>query len=152
MKQYKTTEQVNKLYNKMMQMNYGDIITHKEIEQILDVSKELSVYNILIKKAKDMLVEKSKIFKSIPGIGLQLLKPEQVSGYTYRKYINRTLNLYNYSSFILDNLDTYGFNDFRLDEFNDVVELNNKLKDITSKTIRESHYINRRAFYDSLED
>lgn len=76
----------------------------------------------------------------------------QVSGYVYRKYIKRTLNLYNYSTEILDHLNKDGFNDTRIQEYNEVKDLNDNLRETTSSMIQESGYYSRMDYYNSLED
>lgn len=61
-----TTDLINQLFNMFVQKNYGDIIYHTEIEKILGFSREMSKYGIYVRKAKDKLIEHSKILKSIP--------------------------------------------------------------------------------------
>lgn len=142
---------VDKLFNFISQKKYGDIIYHNEIENVLGISREMRKYSGYLKMAKTRLIQKSFVLKSIPGVGYQVLKPNQVSGYTYRQYIKRSLNLYNYSELILDYLDTQNLTNDRLQEYEDVKELNKSIKEISQKTIKESKYYLRKEYYDSLE-
>lgn len=145
-------EKINNLYAFISTKKYGDIIYHEQIERILNVQKELSKYGIYLKQVKDKLVSDSKILKAIPKIGYQILKPNQVSSYTYRKYMQRALKSYDYSQFILDNLETNNLTTNRKEEYNDVKMLNKKLKEVSEVTIKESKYYSRKDFYNNLDE
>jgi hypothetical protein len=148
----KSAEKIERLYNFIVVKEYGDVILHREIEEIIGLSHELKQYSIYVKNAKDKLIKKSKVLKAIPGIGYQILKPNQVSGFTYRAYIHKALKSYDYSEFILENLNTKNLSEDRLQEFHDVQELNNKIKELSNRTIKESGYYSRKDYYDSLKE
>ena len=147
-----SSDKINELFNMFVQKQYGEMIYHSEVSNILGFDRTQSRYGIYVRKAKDRLIEYSKVLKAIPGVGWQVLKPQQVSSYVYRKYIKRTLNMYNYSTDILNYLDKSNLSQTRLDEFNDVEQLNNELKEKTSNIIQESGYYSRKDYYDSLGD
>ena len=69
-----TTDLINQLFNMFVQKNHGDIIYHTEIEKILGFGRELSKYGIYVRKAKDRLIEHSKILKSVPRSRLSSIK------------------------------------------------------------------------------
>lgn len=69
-----SSDLINSLYNLFASKQYGDIIYHSEVERILGFGRELAKYGIYVKKAKDKLIEKSKIFKSIPRSWLAMFK------------------------------------------------------------------------------
>lgn len=146
-----SSDKINSLFNMFIQKKYGDLIYHSEIEAILGFDREVTKYGIYVRHAKDRLIQYSKVLKAIPGVGFQVLKPQQVSGYVYRKYIKRTLNLYNYSTDILGYLNKDGFSDVRMKEFNEVKELNDALREKTKSMIQESGYYSRKDYYDSLD-
>lgn len=81
-----------------------------------------------------------------------MLKPVQVSGFVYRKYIKRTLNMFNYSTDILENLNREGFSKTREEEYQDVKKLNNDLKETTANMVQESGYYSRMDYYNSLSE
>lgn len=143
---------IDELFEFINNKNFGYVIKHTDIEKILGLSRELRKYGAYLRQVRLKLVYKSKILKSIPGVGYQILTPSQVSGYTYRQYIKRTLNMYNASKEILDNLQIETLTKERMHEYNDVKELNNRLKDLSTKTIKESHYFSRKEYYDSLKE
>lgn len=147
-----SVKKIENLYAFLSTKKYGDIIYHNQIERVLGIAKELNKYNIYVKHVRDKLIEQSKILKPIPNVGYQVLKPNQVSSYTYRKFIQRSLKAYNYSQFILDNLETTNLSENRKDEYKDVKNLNKDLKQISEKTIKESRYYSRKDFYDNLEE
>lgn len=152
MKSKLENNKVDKLFNFILQKKYGDIIYHKDIENVLELSRELRAYSGYLRMTKTRLIPKSLVLKAIPGIGYQILKPNQISSYTYRQYIKRTLNLYNYSELILDYVNTEALTNDRLQEYKDVKELNKKIKEMSQKTIKESKYYSRKDYYDSLEE
>lgn len=145
-----SSDKIEQIYNLFIQKQYGDIVYHSEVEKILGFDRTVSKYGIYVKKAKDRLIEHSKVLKGIPGVGWQVLKPQQVSGFVYRKYIKKTLNMYNYSTEILNNLDKRNLTDVRIQEYNQVKELNSTLKNTTTNIIEESKYYSRKDYYDSL--
>lgn len=145
-------ELINKLFNLFITKEYGDLIYHSEVEKILGFDRSLNKYGIYVKQAKDRLVEHSKILKAIPGIGWQVLKPQQVSSFVYRQYIKKTLKIFDYSQNILFYLNKTGFSKDRLNEFQDVEELNDALKLKTQSIIQSSKYYSRIDYYNSLKD
>lgn len=148
----KNSEKSDKLYFFLKSKQYGEIVYHSELEEILGVSHNLNIYSGYLRNVKTKLVLHSKILKAIPGVGYQVLKPNQVSSYTYRQYINRTLNMYNFSEYILQNLDTSNLSKDRKDEYKEVSSLNDSLKQLSQKTIKESKYYSRKDYYDSLKE
>ena len=147
-----STDKIEELYNMFMQKEYGDIVYHAEVERILGIDRTIAKYGIYVRKAKDKLIEHSKVLKGIAGIGYQVLKPKQVSGFVYRKYIKKALNMYNHSTDILNYLDKSNLSDTRIQEYNEVKELNDNLKETTSNIITGSRYYSRKDYYDSLDD
>lgn len=143
---------MDELYTLIMSMNYGEIITHEEIERIIGYIRNTTKYTYIISKVKKQLIPNSRIIKSIPGKGYQLLKNEQVSGYVYRNYIVKAEERLEQGNTILDNLNTKGFGSARGAEFDDVRELSRDLKKTVKKKRIESQYYDRMTYYNSLED
>ena len=145
-KDRKFSERIDALFNFMSAKTYGDIIYHKQVENILGISRDLNAYGLYVKFVKDKMIKQSKVLKPIAKIGWQILKPNQVSSYTYRRYIQRTLKAYDYSKFILENLEVEGLSKARKGEYADVKELNQQLKKISEATIKESRYYSRKDY------
>ena len=152
MKNKESIKKVNNLYMFFISKQYGDIIYHNQVEKIIGISREMAKYNIYVKKAKDLAVSKHIILKGIPGIGFQVLKPHQVSGYAYRKYIKRALKMYDYSEFILNNVEENKLGKIRKQEYEEVKELNNTMKQMSTQTIERSKYYSRMDYYNSLKE
>lgn len=145
-------ERINALSRLFIGKEYGEVIYYSEAEGILKIYREERKFGIYVKRAKDLAIEKSKVLKSIPGVGWQVLKPCQVSGYTYRKYIGNACNRYGYVDFILSNLNTSRLSEERMKEYIDVQNLNETLQKLTEKTIQESQYYQRRNYYENLKE
>ena len=145
-----SSDLINQVYNLFIQRNYGEMIYHSEVEKILGIKRDMTKYGIYVKKAKDKAVEKHRVLKSIPGVGWQVLKPQQVSGYTYRKYIKKALKMYDYSEFILEYVEEDKLGDTRKEEYEQVKELNNEMKKTSQQTIERSKYYSRIDYYESL--
>ena len=140
------------LYEYFKTKNYGELISHEEIENIIQIKRNRHKYYKIIAYVKDKLVSDSKIIKAIPGIGYQILKTKHVSGYVYRTNIYNSQRQLSKATKILSNLKTEGFNKDRIEEYNDIKELTQKLNKISTKTIAESKYVDRMSYYNSLED
>lgn len=147
-----STDLIEQLFNMFIQKQYGEIIYHTEIARILGFDKTESKYGIYVRKAKDRLIPYGKVLKSIPGVGFIVLKPQQVSGFVYRKYIKKTLNMYDKSEEILSYLQRDNFSEAREKEFQDVQKLNRDLQESTASMIQESGYYSRMDYYNSLDE
>jgi hypothetical protein len=145
-------ERINQLAHLFSRKSYGEVIYYNEAEEILKIYREERKFGIYVKRAKDLAIEQSKVLKAIPSVGWQVLKPYQVSGYVYRKYINTAANRYIYSDFILSNLETSNLSEERKEEYSDVRDLSLVLQRLTHKTIQESRYYQRKEYYESLKD
>lgn len=102
------------LYNLIMSKNYGDMITIEEINNILQedlISKNgYNKFRRQIRLVCNMLIYDGYVLKNIPNKGYYILKPNQVSSFTYRNYIIRPLNSLNKARTILDNTKTKKLN------------------------------------------
>ena len=144
--------EIDILYEHFKNKDNGEIIKHEEIEELIHIKRDIHKYYEIIAFVKDKLIVNSKIIKAIPGIGYQILKNKQVSGFVYRTNIKNSQKQLNKATKILSNLKTEGFNKDRIEEYNDIKELTQKLNKISTKTIAESKYVDRMSYYNSLED
>lgn len=140
----------------ILSLNYGEMITHKELSNMLhyniDDEVEYKRYKLMMGSIKKFLLTKGRILKGITGIGYYILKPKQASQYCFRTYIQSASRLYDKSSYILDKIDTTEMSDVRLEEIQNMISLNNELIEKVGGVIDNSAYYSRKNYYDSLKD
>lgn len=93
-------------------------------------------------KVKDRLYKKGFVIRSIYNIGYYILKPNQVSSYTYRNFIVRPTNQYKKAKTILENLNNKNFNNFENLEFESTKSLNKKIIKTTNDLLNSNEYKN----------
>lgn len=75
------------LADSIASLNYGDIIDHEQIEQLLGCDKESSAYANAVSKAKKKLRrEHSLAIESIRGVGYRVVKPDDYTEYALGYY------------------------------------------------------------------
>lgn len=93
-------------------------------------------------KVKDRLYKKGFVIRSIYNIGYYILKPNQVSSYTYRNFIVRPTKQYNKAKIILENINNKEFNNDENLEFKTTKSLNKKIIDTTNNLLNSNEYKN----------
>lgn len=64
---------------RIVTMDYGDSISHQEIEQLIGARKNSSKYNFIINKSKKKLLESGKMIESVRGYGYRVVEPDYYS-------------------------------------------------------------------------
>jgi len=74
----KKEEKWKLLYDRILLMQYGETLLHKEIETIIQENKNIneSKYFSIIAKTKRELLKVSKTIKSVTGQGYQVVNPD----------------------------------------------------------------------------
>lgn len=103
-------------------------------------------------RIKNFLIDYGYILKSIGGVGYYILKPNQISNYCYRTYVERTFELLEKSERILNHTDQSEMIEIRKKELSEMKELNKGIKVSIGKTIRNSDYGRNRVVYNNLKD
>lgn len=158
-------EQINDSENKqrkqelvelILDTNYGNVISLNTIGDILklNINDELELIKLkrIVGSLKDFLVTRGKVLRSIKGVGYYILKPKEISGYCYRNFIKKSQRTLDKSMFVLSCTDQTDLTHIQKEEFADMMELNKELIEKVSKTVVESTYFNRKAYYESLQD
>ncbi len=140
----------------ILSKDYGTTIENNELAKLLgyniSTDEEYRKYKLMMGKIRNFLLQYGYVLRVIGGIGYYILKPSQISRYCFKAYIKRASRLYDKSSFVLDRVDQTQLNDARKDELANLKALNMQLIEIADKTLTESKYYSRKAYYDSLED
>lgn len=71
----------------IMDSDYGDIITHEDMADLLELSKGSQLYYFAISRMNKTLLNKSKMLVNIPKVGYQIVKPDDYSGCAVKTYI-----------------------------------------------------------------
>ena len=135
---------------------YGSTITDEKLAKMLryniDDEEEYHKYKTMMSRIKSFLTRYGRVLKGISGVGYYILKPSQMAQHCYRTYIKSASRLYDKSAYILDRTDKTELNETRIEEMNNIIELNKSLIDNSWKTIEESAYYSRKAYYDTLKE
>lgn len=140
----------------ILEHNYGDTMSFGQLSTILgyniDDKEEKMKFRSMMGRIKNFLIEYGYILKGIAGVGYYILKPKQISGYCYHTYIRHTEDLLSKSNRILKNVDKSELSDIRTEEYNSICELNKDVFDNIDNTIDVSKYMQKKSYYDNLED
>ena len=155
---YKTenTKNIEKIANYILSKQYGKTIKYTELANkmeldITDAAQYRKMIGIM-RKVKEILINYGYVLKSVPNIGYYILKPKQVSGFVYRKYIVKVPKILNKTEKILTNVDEKELSEERINERNEVEELTKTLKEDIESTIIDSKYYSRKDYYKKLQD
>lgn len=140
----------------ILESPYGITISDEKLGKMLHCNiedeEEYHKYKTLMAGIKKWLLGKGRVLRSVPNIGYYILKPSQISQHCYRTYIKSASRLYDKSAYVLDRTDKTELNTDRMEEITNMISLNQQLIDKIEKTIQESTYYSRKAYYDSLEE
>lgn len=155
-KELSPKEKREKVVTYILSKNYGDTIKNEELNQILeeDLNDEYGKirFRHQMDKAKNKLYEKGYVIRSIYGIGYYILKPNQISSYTYRNFILKPMKSYKKADTILNNINTKNLSDNRLEEKNNALNLNTLLQRTSNNIIKNSNYYKKEGYYNNLKD
>lgn len=134
---------------------YGTLVLYEEIAELTgynpDDEEQLIKMKSFVGNLKDYLIRYGIILKSIKNTGWYILKPSQISSFTYRNYILNPIKKYEKANEILKYFDKTKLSKDRTDEYNKVNNLNNELSEATEKILFESKYYKNKTYYDNLE-
>lgn len=131
--------------------NYGTIIYYTDITRRIGLNIELEehkkYFKRLMSKVKNILIDYSYILKSVGGKGYYILKPNQISSFTYRTYITKPQRAYEKAKRILERTDKKDFKKLDKEEYEDMTKLNNELIEVSDYTIFNSNYYKNKEKY-----
>lgn len=131
--------------------NYGTIIYYTDITRRIGLNIELEehkkYFKRLMSKVKNILIDYSYILKSVGGKGYYILKPNQISSFTYRTYITKPQRAYEKAKRILERTDKKDFKKLDKEEYEDITKLNNELIEVSDYTIFNSNYYKNKEKY-----
>lgn len=149
-------EKREKLYEFILSKNYGETITIEQINNILqeNLNSDLGSkrFRNQINKVKNKLYEKGYVIRSIYDIGYYILKPNQVSSYTYRNFIVKPTKQFNKARIIMKNTNTKDLNDDEYVELYNTIELNKEMIRTTNKVLKsEKNFYKEGNYYNGIK-
>lgn len=149
-------EKREKLYEFILSKNYGETITIEQINNILqeNLNSDLGSkrFRNQINKVKNKLYEKGYVIRSIYDIGYYILKPNQVSSYTYRNFIVKPTKHFNKARIIMKNTNTKNLNDDEYVELYNTIELNKEMIRTTNKILNsEKNFYKKGNYYNGIK-
>lgn len=149
-------EKREKLYEFILSKNYGETITIEQINNILqeNLNSDLGSkrFRNQINKVKNKLYEKGYVIRSIYDIGYYILKPNQVSSYTYRNFIIKPTKQFNKARIIMKNTNTKDLNDDEYVELYNTIELNKEMIRTTNKVLKsEKNFYKEGNYYNGIK-
>ena len=155
-KELSPKEKREKVITYILSKNYGETIKNEELNEILkeDLNDEYGKirFRHQMDKAKNKLYEKGYVIKSIYGIGYYILKPNQISSYTYRNFILKPMKSYKKADTILKNINKTNLSESRLEENKNALSLNTLLNRTSKNIIETSNYYKKENYYNNLND
>lgn len=83
----KTNKQVEQFVNYVIEKDYGTIIYHQEISNLLGVQYGSHQYCSIIQRAKKKLLEAGKMIDCVRGQGYEIVMPDDYTGSSVRELI-----------------------------------------------------------------
>mgnify|MGYP004675778869 CR=1 FL=1 len=74
------------LAEKLMEMNYGDIIKHEQIAEVINVNYPSNAYTTTIAKVRKILLKKGRCLENIVGDGYRILQPDSFVQHSLKHY------------------------------------------------------------------
>ena len=111
MNKYESTpkEKRQKVIELILTKEYGETVTYNELNAILQENindyQGKVAFRRNMNKVKNELFSKGYVIRPILNVGYYILKPNQVSSYTYRNYIVRPINSFKKAKTILENTE-----------------------------------------------
>lgn len=152
--EYKVKDAKKEVKDYILSKKYGETVEHIALSAMfgynLENKKEKSKYQRTMRDIKAELMKEGYVLKGISGVGYYILKPKQIANYGYRTYIQRAVKLIDKNQDMLTCTDTRELQGERVEEFQEFKELNNKILKTLEKDFKESRYIDRMEYYNSL--
>ena len=137
-------EKIIEIGEYIIKKNYGEIITIKELNEFIqvDLSDEIGKrkFKRIMSKVKNRLINCGYVIRSIYNVGYYILKPNQISSYTYRNYIIKPLKQFDKANIILKNTNKKQLSTDEIKEHKATCELNRAIMYATNSLINDKEY------------
>lgn len=147
-KENQKRKEIKDVINYIKSKEYGTTIEFMELQpfttlfNLTDEYEQYQFKSCFMAIVKKELIQYGIVLKSIRNVGYYILKPNQISSYTYRTYIRKPLKAFERASYILENTDKNKLNTIEIEEYNLTTELNDRLINTNYEIIVEGKYSN----------
>ncbi len=137
-------EKRDKVIELILTKEYGETATYDELNEILQ--EDLTEYygktcfRRQMNKVKNELFSKGYVIRPIFNTGYYILKPNQISSYTYRNYITKPLNSFKKARTILDNTTKKDLKGQEITEYKTTCELNEAMLYASTELLHSDEY------------
>ena len=132
---------------------HGETIPYVTLANILRFSlqdeHQEKIFKRRMSKIKNILIDYGYVLKSVGGVGYYILKPNQISSFTFRNYIVKPQKAYEKANRILNHVDTTKLNEIGKEEHRYAKELAENIAETTENTIYNSNYWNNKILYEN---
>ena len=140
----------------ILDKDHGETIPFEQLSKLLhynlDDEQEKRKFRSAMARVKNFLIDYGYVLKTITNVGYYILKPQHISSYCYRTYIDKTKVLLEKSERILKHTDKTKLSDVRKKEHKEMTDLNQQLYGEIGLVVEGSEYGKNRAYYNALED
>ena len=137
-------EKREKVMELILTKEYGYTLSYEELNDIFQENLNDRYGRELIRremcKVKNNLFEKGYVIRPIYNVGYYILKPNQVSSYTYRTYIAKPINSFKKARTILDNTAKNKLKGQEVSEYQTTCELNEAMLYASTELIQSDEY------------
>lgn len=123
---------------------YGETLSYEELNEILQENLNdyygKTVFRRQMNRIKNELFELGYVIRPIYGKGYYVLKPKQISSYTYRNYMVKPLNSFKKARTILENTEKKKLKGQETTEYLTTCELNEAMIYANATLISSDEY------------
>lgn len=139
-----TKEKREKVMELILSKEYGETVTYEELNEILDRNlqdyRERDYFRREMNKVKNSLFEHGYVIRPVFNVGYYVLKPNQVSSYTYRNYIVKPINSFKKAKTILDHTESNKIKGQEITEFRTTCSLNEAMIYACTELVNSDEY------------
>lgn len=137
-------EKREKIKELILSREHGETLTYEELNNILQEDMEdrygREVFRRQMNKVKNELFSEGYVIRPVYNVGYFILKPNQVSSYTYRNYIVKPMNSFKKAKIILDNTEKKKLKGQEITEYINTCELNEAIIYANAELINSEEY------------
>lgn len=137
-------EKREKIKKIILNKEYGETISYNELNQIFKEDLRDSYGRNVLRRqmniVKNELFNEGYVIRPIYHVGYYILKPNQVSSYTYRNYIVKPMNSFKKAKVILNNTEKKKLKGQEISEYALTYKLNEEIIHANTEIINLEEY------------
>lgn len=137
-------EKREKIKQMILSKDYGTTILYDEINEIMQEDlydfKGRDYFIKQMNKVKNELFTTGYIIRPVYNVGYYILKPNQISSYTYRNYIRKPLKAFDKAKTILEHTNKSELKKQEISEYQTTVSLNETMLYANNQLLNDEEY------------